>query len=99
MEHLSYALPTEIIFYLLRSIPSECLLRDYSTELKLDTLEIIIKWLQVSVNECNQQTPQTKNLICVQGLGSERPSDLHDRFLGELLQLQLNRVNPKLMVK
>jgi len=68
-EHLSRALPTEMNFHLLRSISSEHLIRDYSTELWLDmidTLEIIIKWLQ--------------------GLGSERPSDLYDRFQGELLQ-------------
>ena len=47
-EHLSYALPTENIFYLLRSI-------HYSVEspvmLNSDSLEIIIKWLQVSVSE------------------------------------------------
>ena len=66
-EHISRSLPTEMIFYLLRSIPSEFLIRasTYSEEVKLDTLEIIIKWLQVSVIECNRQTPQTKNLICV----------------------------------
>ena len=52
--HISRALPTEIFFYLLRSIPSEILIRDYSGELKLDPLEIIIIWLQVSVNECNR---------------------------------------------
>ena len=61
-EHLSRALPTEKIFYLLRSIRSECLLREYSAELMFDTLEIIVKWLQVSVCIC---TPQTKNPICV----------------------------------
>ena len=47
-EHISHALPSETIFYLLRSIHSEHLIRDYSPELMLDTLEIIIKWLQVS---------------------------------------------------
>jgi len=67
-EHLSRALPTETIFYELRTIPSDHLFRGYSTELKLNTLEIIVKWLQVS------------------GLGSERPSDLYDRFQGELLR-------------
>ena len=48
-EHLSHALPTETIFYLLRSIRSEHLIGpgDYSPELMLDVLEIIIKWLQV----------------------------------------------------
>ena len=65
--HVSRSLPTEMIFYLLRSIPSKFLIRAsyYSEEVKLDTLEIIIKWLQVSANECNRQTLQTKNLICV----------------------------------
>ena len=49
--HIFRFLPTEMIFYLLRSIPSKFLIRAsyYSEELKLDTLEIIIKWLQVSV--------------------------------------------------
>ena len=37
-----------MIFYLLRSIRSEDLMRDYSEELMFDMLEIIIKWLQVS---------------------------------------------------
>ena len=88
MEHISRSLPTEMVFYLLRSIPSEFLIRaSYnSKEKKIDTLEIIVKWLQVSANECNRQTLQTKNLICVQGLGSERPSDLYNRFQRELLQ-------------
>ena len=70
---------------MLRSIPSEFLIPYYFAELKVDTLEVIIKWLQVSVSECNRQIPQTKNPICVQGLGSERPSELYDRFQGELL--------------
>ena len=47
-EHLSRALPSERIFNLLRSISSKRLIRDYSPELMLDILEIIIKWLQVS---------------------------------------------------
>jgi hypothetical protein len=64
MEHLSRALPTEMIFHLLRLIPSECLiLYDYSAEVVLDMLEIIIKWLQVSKRK--QKIPQTKNPICV----------------------------------
>ena len=65
--HLSRALPTPMIFYLLQSIPSKSFIRatDDSGESKLDTLEIIIKWLQVSVSECNRQTPQARNLICV----------------------------------
>ena len=49
-EHLSRALPTEMIFSLLRSIRSECLIGQYSAEL---ILEVIIKWLEVSVSECN----------------------------------------------
>ena len=44
-EHLSRALPTNMIFSLLRSIPSQCLIRDNSAELML---ELIIMWLQVS---------------------------------------------------
>jgi hypothetical protein len=64
-EHLSRALPTEMIFDQLRTIPSDHLFRGYSTELIFNTLEIIVKWLQVSVNECNQQIPQTKYSICV----------------------------------
>ena len=44
-EHISHALLTKMIFYLLQSIPSEFLA---CGELKLDTLKIIIKWLQVS---------------------------------------------------
>ena len=53
--HISRALPTQMIFYLLQSIPSKSFIRDsdHSGESKLDTLEIIIKWLQVSVSECN----------------------------------------------
>ena len=58
-EHISRALPTEKIFHLLQSIPSERLLR-FPRESEYNTLEIIIKWLQVSVSECNRQTPQTK---------------------------------------
>ena len=52
-EHFCRALPTEMFFYLLRSIPSVRLIHDYSVESMLDMLEIIIKWLQVSVSECN----------------------------------------------
>ena len=48
LEHLSQALPTKLIFDLLRSIPSERLKRDDPPELILDILEIIVKWLQVS---------------------------------------------------
>ena len=64
-EHLNHAIPTEAILRQLQSINLDHLVRDYSAELMLDTLEIIIKWLQVSVSECNWQTPQTKNPICV----------------------------------
>ena len=46
-EHLSRALPTETICNLLQSIRSELLMRKYSAEMMLDTLEVIIKWLQV----------------------------------------------------
>ena len=87
-EHLSGALPTEMIFYLLRSIGSEYLIRDFFPESRLNRLEIIVKWLQVSVGECYRQTFQINNPICVQGFGSERPSDLYDRFQGELLELK-----------
>ena len=58
-EHISHALPTEMIFHLLQSIPSERLLR-FPGESEYHTLEIIFKWLEVSVSECNPQTLQTK---------------------------------------
>ena len=51
-EHISRALPSEMIFNLLQSIPSKSLILD-SQESKFDMLEIIIKLLQVSVSECN----------------------------------------------
>ena len=53
--HISHALPTEMIFYLLRSIPSNLLIHpsEYSRKLMCSMLEIIIKWLQVSVSEYN----------------------------------------------
>ena len=62
MEHISHALLTEMIFHLLQSIPSERLLRFPRNpgESEYHTMEIIIEWLQVSVSECNRQTPQTK---------------------------------------
>ena len=59
-DHLSLALPTEKIFYLLRSIRSENFIGGYSAELVLDMLKVIIEWLQVSVSECNRQIFQTK---------------------------------------
>ena len=43
-----------MIFYVLRSIPSDRLVRINSTESVLDTLEIIFNWLQVSVSDCNR---------------------------------------------
>ena len=56
-KHLSHALPTEMVFYPLRSIPSPSesdrpiLVREHSRELTLDVLEIIFNWLQVSVSD------------------------------------------------
>ena len=62
-EHLSRSLPTEMIYHLLRSIGSERLIRHtHSAEF---LFEIISKWLQVSVSECNRRTPRTKNPIFV----------------------------------
>ena len=61
--HISRALPTDMILYLLRSSRSEFLLCRLSRESNLDTLKIIIMWLQVSVIECKGQNPQTKILI------------------------------------
>ena len=62
-EHISHALPTEMIFYLLRSIPSSLMRRhplNYFGESDIGTLVIIFKWLQVSVSECNRQTLRLK---------------------------------------
>ena len=50
-DHISRALPTEIIFYLLELIPSKSFMKVYSKESMLYTLGIIIKWPQVSVIE------------------------------------------------
>ena len=47
-EHLSLALPSELIFYLFRTLCSERFIRDYSAESRLDRLEIIVEWFQVS---------------------------------------------------
>ena len=52
MEHLSRALPSDLIFFQLRSIPSKSLMPSYFSEFKLEIIEIIIKWLQVSASEC-----------------------------------------------
>ena len=49
-EHIFRALPTEMIFHLLQSIPSEYLVY-FPGESGFYTLEIFIKWLQVSVSE------------------------------------------------
>ena len=61
-KHLSHALPTDMIFYVLRSIPSDRLIRIEAEKSMLDALEIILNWLQVSVsvNDCNRQTLQIK---------------------------------------
>ena len=75
-----------MIFDLLRSIPSRALVRDYSA--KSDLLEVIIKWLEVSVSIYGQRT---KSLICVQELGPERPSDLYNRFQGEMVPMIITR--------
>ena len=60
-EHISFALPIKSIFYLLRSIHPNFFIRirDGSRDLNLqvESLEIIIKWLQVSVSKCNRQIP------------------------------------------
>jgi len=72
-EHLPRALPTELIFNLLQSIRPVCLSRDCTPRDMLDTLEIIIKWLQ--------------------GLDSERPSDLYERFKDEILQYKKYSIN------
>ena len=47
-EHLSLALPSELIFCLFRTLCSERFIRDYSAESRLDRLEIVVKWFQVS---------------------------------------------------
>ena len=62
-EQLSRALPTVMIFYLLRLIPSERLIRDYSTELMLDTLEVIVKWFQVSISDATDKPLTLKSRI------------------------------------
>ena len=46
-----------MILYLLQSIPSETLFQFTKFMLNYHAMEIIITWLQVSVSECNQQTP------------------------------------------
>jgi hypothetical protein len=50
-----------------------------------DIVEIIINWLQVSVEECNWRTSQTKILVCSRNLvnhnGDKRPGDLYNDFL------------------
>jgi hypothetical protein len=64
-EHLSHALPTKMIFYLLQSIDLHHLqLYDYSLKWILDLLEIIIKWLEVSVSIYDRRT-QLKSDLCL----------------------------------
>ena len=48
-----------MIFFLLGLIRSESLIPFYSTGAvsMIDTLELIIEWLQVGVSECNRQIP------------------------------------------
>ena len=50
---LSHALPSEMIFHQLHTIYLDPFIYDYSAEVMLDFLEVIVKWLQVSVRECN----------------------------------------------
>ena len=65
VEHLSHALPTEMIFYLLQSIDLHRLqLQDYGLKSMLDLLKIIIKWLEVSVSIYDRQT-QLKSHLCL----------------------------------
>ena len=68
-EHISRALPTVTIFYLLRSIRSKILIPDCSKEMLLDTLDIIIKWLQgsVIVNATDKKNPSRlkKSDLCL----------------------------------
>ena len=63
-NHIYLSLPTETIFNLLRSIPLEYLIgANDSSQMMIFfsegiyTLEIITRWFQVSVIECNRQTP------------------------------------------
>ena len=70
-DHLFRSIPTEKIFDLLRkSIRSGLLIGHYPTESESDMLKVIIKWLEVSLRECNRQleTPQTNNPICSRDL-------------------------------
>ena len=72
-EHLSRALPTEMILYLLRSIDLQRLqLHDYSPKSMLDFLETVIKWLEVSVSMYDWRTPAKKIRFVSRGLD---PSD------------------------
>ena len=85
---LSWALPTEswTIFYLLRSIRSECLVRDYSAGFMLDTLEVIIKWFKWM--QPKKRNPFSNSIICFfvacLELDAERPSGLYERFKGKI---------------
>ena len=53
MDHLSGALPTQIIFNLLESLRSEFIIcrHDSLAELVFNMLKVIIKWLEVSCKE------------------------------------------------
>ena len=74
MDHLSRSLPTKRIVFLLRSIRSKSLMRDYPAELEFDMLKVIIKWLEVSYRECNRQLEilQTNNVIYSRDLVPDR---------------------------
>ena len=63
-KHISLALPTDMIFHLLQSIPSESLLwfPRNPGESEYHTLETIIKWLEVSATH---KPFRLKNLICI----------------------------------
>ena len=100
-KHISCALPMYRIFDLLRSIHPDFFIRirDGSRELKLqvESLEIIIKWLQVSVlSECNRQIPQTKNLICFSRdlLPNDRQTCMVALFVTKRLSLDFDQSLP-----
>ena len=65
-------------------------MRHCPAELVSDMLKVIIKWLEVSFWKCNPQleTPSDYQSDLLQGLGTERPSDLYDHFKGELQVLR-----------
>jgi hypothetical protein len=67
-EHLPHALPTEMIFRLIPSRSERLIIRDDSTGLASDTLEIIIKWLQVSVVNTSDSDKRPKILFVYRDL-------------------------------